>query len=81
MWEDPVLSVAVYIILWWMAFFMMLPIGVRNLDEAGDPGGKGQERGAPSAPNLRQKAVWAAGLAAIAWLAIAITLYVVYYSK
>lgn len=64
---DPFLGVAIYIILWWLAFFCMLPIGVKNLDEAGDAGGIGQERAAPVRPNLGQKAIWAAILAAVVW--------------
>jgi predicted secreted protein len=59
---DPLIAVAVFIITWWLCFFAMLPIGVKNLDEAGDSGGFGQERAAPAAPNLRKKALWAAGL-------------------
>lgn len=60
---DPVITVAVFIIAWWLSFFMMLPIGVKNLDEGGDAGGFGQERAAPVRPDLGKKALWAAGLA------------------
>lgn len=51
----------IYVICWWMALFMVLPIGVRNLDEAGvSP--DGSERGAPAEPLLRKKLIWASGL-------------------
>ncbi len=62
---DPVITGAVFIIAWWLSFFMMLPVGVKNLDEAGEAGGFGQERGAPVRPDLKKKAIWAAGLAAV----------------
>jgi predicted secreted protein len=62
---DPILAGGIYIILWWLSFFLMLPIGVRNLDETGDTGGPGQERAAPTRPLLMQKAIGAAVLAAV----------------
>jgi predicted secreted protein len=65
---DPILSVAIYIIWWWMALFMVLPIGVRNLGEAGIEA-KGSDPGAPEKPMLGKKALWAAGLALIFWVA------------
>jgi predicted secreted protein len=80
MWEDPFLSIAIYILWWWMAFFVMLPMGVRNLDEAGVEA-EGHERGAPSAPDLKRKALWASGIAAVAWIVTAIVLQVLYYGR
>lgn len=80
MWEDPFLSIAIYILWWWMAFFVMLPMGVRNLDESGLEA-KGHDRGAPSTPNLQRKALWAAGIAAGAWILTAIVLQALYYGR
>lgn len=68
---NPLLGVAVFIILWWLCFFLMLPIGAQSLHEAGEDAPSGSERGAPRAPNLGKKALWAAGIAAIAWLGVA----------
>ena len=65
------LGVAIYIILWWLSFFAMLPIGAQSLHEAGEEGAPGIERGAPRAPRLLMKALWAAGVAAILWLGVA----------
>jgi predicted secreted protein len=67
---DPLIGVALYIILWWIAFFAVLPIGVRNLEEAGEETDAGIERGAPHRPRLWMKALWAAGVAAAAWLIV-----------
>jgi predicted secreted protein len=77
---DPLLAAAAWFILWWLCFFMMLPIGVRTLDEAGEAA-PGHDRGAPVAPNLVRKAVWAAGLATIVWLVLIIVLNAVYYDR
>jgi predicted secreted protein len=65
-----VLGVAIYLILWWIAFFLVLPIGVRNLDEAGEATPPGVERAAPARPRLWLKALLAAALAAILWLVV-----------
>lgn len=64
------LSVAIYIILWWLAFFLLLPLGAQSLHEAGEAGAPGVERGAPRAHKLGMKALWAAGLAAVLWLGV-----------
>jgi len=65
------LSIAIYIILWWLCFFMMLPLGARSPHEADEETVPGVERGAPKVLNLRLKAAWAAGLAAVLWLFVA----------
>lgn len=65
-----VLGFAFYILLWWMAFFTVLPLGVRNLDEAGVESVPGVERGAPAAPSLMRKALIAAAIAAIVWIVL-----------
>jgi predicted secreted protein len=67
---NPVMGVAIYFILWWLAFFLMLPIGAQSAHEAGEEVVPGAERGAPRAPNLRAKALWAAGIAAVLWLGV-----------
>jgi predicted secreted protein len=68
---SPFLGVAIYIILWWLSFFAMLPIGAQSLHEAGEEGAPGVERGAPRLPRLGMKALWAAGVAAVLWLGVA----------
>lgn len=62
------LGPATFVVLWWLAFFVMLPIGVRNHDEAGVETAPGVERAAPHAPQLLKKALYAAALAAALWL-------------
>jgi predicted secreted protein len=71
---DPILNVAIFIIWWWMALFAMLPIGVKSVEEADIA--DGHDPGAPRVHNLRRKAVWALGAAAILW---AITATIVFF--
>ena len=65
------LGIAIYVIVWWLSFFLMLPMGAQSHHEAGEETVPGTERGAPKVHNLRVKALIAAGIAAIAWLGIA----------
>jgi predicted secreted protein len=65
------LGIAIYLIVWWLSFFLMLPMGAQSHHEAGEETVPGAERGAPKVHNLRQKALIAAGIAAVAWLGIA----------
>ncbi|KAA2243991.1 DUF1467 family protein [Salinarimonas soli] len=48
---------ALYFVIWWTLLFVTLPIGVRSQQESGEVV-HGSEPGAPSAPNLRLKAIW-----------------------
>jgi predicted secreted protein len=59
-------SLMVISIFWWLAFFMMLPIGVRSQLEDGSVV-PGTEPSAPTAPKLWRKALWALGLALAGW--------------
>ncbi len=65
------LGIAIYIILWWLVFFTMLPMGAGSAHEAGEQYVRGAEHGAPKITNLRLKALLAAGIAAVLWLGVA----------
>jgi predicted secreted protein len=65
------LGVAIYVILWWLAFFVMLPMGAQSLHEADEASVPGVERGAPKSHNLGKKTLWATGIAAVVWLGVA----------
>lgn len=61
-------SIVVLVIVWWIAFQALLPVGVRNPAEsgvnlAGDPG-------APVHANLLVKGLWAALVAVLVWAAL-----------
>lgn len=65
------LGLAIYFILWWLSFFIMLPMGAQSLHEADEQGVPGVERGAPKAHKLRLKMLLAAIVAAPIWLFVA----------
>lgn len=68
---NPLLGAAIYVILWWLAFFAVLPIGAQSLYENEEAGVPGAERGAPKAHNLGAKALLAGAIAAVVWLGVA----------
>ena len=55
----------VYIVLWWIVLFAVLPLGVRRVSNPGP----GQDHGAPERPQLLRKAVITTVVAAALWLA------------
>lgn len=57
----------VFLIIWWTALFLVLPLGVRGQAEEGDivPG---SEPGAPVSTNIKKKFLQTTGLAVILWL-------------
>lgn len=61
---------AVYLTIWWLILFVMLPIGARSQAEAGDVV-PGTEPGAPLLANIRRKLVWTTVAAAVVWLVLA----------
>lgn len=48
---------ALYFVIWWILLFAVLPFGIRSQVEAGEVV-RGSEPGAPTAPGLREKAIW-----------------------
>jgi predicted secreted protein len=50
-------AIAIYFIVWWATLFVVLPWGVRNPHESGEPVGEGHEPGAPVNPQLLRKAL------------------------
>jgi predicted secreted protein len=58
----------VYLLIWWVALFCVLPIGTRPVQEA-DPEAGGW-RGAPAKPMLGRKLLGTTVLAAILWIGV-----------
>jgi len=58
-------GIMVYLVIWWIALFMVLPLGVRRVENPG----RGQELGAPERPDLLRKAIITTIVAAVLWLA------------
>ena len=67
-------SLAVYLVIWWMVLFAVLPLGVVSHAEAGIDKGDGGDPGAPVDPKLKRKfftTTWvSAVLFAILWLIV-----------
>jgi len=63
-WTTVVAWAAIYVVVWWITIFAVLPLGVRSQDEAGEVR-PGSEPGAPIAPRLLRKAAITTVAAAI----------------
>jgi predicted secreted protein len=71
------LSIVVYVTIWWIVLFAILPIGVRSATEAGVVDApQGSDPGAPAAPNLGRKALWTTLVAAVVFVALDFYVYV-----
>lgn len=58
-------AIAIYLLIWVVTLFMVLPIGVRTHEEAGEDRVKGQADSAPARPNLGKKLIWNTLLAGV----------------
>ena len=65
-------ALIVFLVSWWLVFLPSLSIGIQNYEESGEEIVPGSEGGAPVAPMLRKKAVWATIGAAIITAVMAI---------
>jgi predicted secreted protein len=48
-------AVSMYLVIWWVVLFAMLPIGVRTSEEEGEKAVPGTAESAPHLPNLLPK--------------------------
>lgn len=62
------LAIAIYLTIWWIVLFAVLPLGVRQQDEDDRPAGG--DPGAPAAPRLLIKAVITTGVATVLFAAL-----------
>ena len=61
-------GVVVYLLVWWIVIFAILPIGTRP-DAAGDPAAGGW-RGTPVAAHLQRKVIATTLVSAVIWFGI-----------
>jgi predicted secreted protein len=59
-------GIAVYIVIWWLVIFMVLPWGVHPIEQ-GDVE-KGHAASAPLRPRMRRKVAITTAIAAVLWL-------------
>jgi predicted secreted protein len=63
----PVTSIAIYLVIWWVVLFTILPLGVTSHADAGIDPGDGGDPGAPVNPNLKRKFITTSWVSAIIW--------------
>lgn len=56
---------AIYALFWTLSLFVILPIGVKTSEEAGEEVGPGHANSAPHRHDLKRKVVWTTLLAAV----------------
>ena len=59
-------GILVYVIVWWVVLFMVLPWGVRRVENPEE----GHEAGAPANPMILRKALITTGITAVIWIAL-----------
>lgn len=69
-------ALIVFLVSWWLVFLPSLSIGIQSHEESGENVVPGAEAGAPVAPMLLKKALWATIGAAIITLVMAIVITV-----
>ena len=67
---DPLFAVSVYLVLWWVVLFAVLPLGVTTHHDAGIPVPGGGEPGSPVNPNLKRKFITTTWVSAIVFVVI-----------
>ena len=60
-------GIVVFVIIWWLVFFMTLPIGIRSPDEAGVEVEQGHAPSAPVRPRLLLKAGVTTAVSIVLW--------------
>jgi len=63
---DLVSGIVVYVMLWWLTLFTVLPVGVRREDSVE----QGNDPGAPKNPMLLRKLLATTVIAAIVWVVV-----------
>ena len=66
---NPFSAFVMYLIIWWLTLFAVLPTGVRGQAETGDIV-KGSEPGAPVDSDMKRKFKWTTIIATILWVIV-----------
>ncbi|WP_425989860.1 DUF1467 family protein [Brevundimonas sp. TWP2-3-2] len=62
----PITMFAIYIVVWWVVLFTVLPLGTSS--ETHEPPTDGSQWGAPKTPNLKRKFITTTWVAFLLWL-------------
>ncbi|MEP4380736.1 MAG: DUF1467 family protein [Alphaproteobacteria bacterium] len=63
---NPVTAIVVFIIIWWLSLFIVLPWGVRRTENPEE----GHDHGAPARPMLVRKLLITTGIAILLFVAV-----------
>jgi len=66
---SPFSALVVYLLIWWVTLFAILPLGVRGQAEENDIV-RGSEPGAPVKPELKRKFILTTLVATILWVIV-----------
>lgn len=72
----PVTALGIYIIVWWVTLFAVLPLGRREEtaeDRAAMP--PGCDAGAPAHPHMKRKLIMTTWMAAIVWAVLMVIIF------
>ncbi len=70
----PVTMFAIYIVVWWVVLFAILPLGTSS--ETHEPPTDGRQWGAPDTPNLKKKFITTTWVALIVWVGVMGLVYI-----
>ncbi len=59
-------GIVVFTIVWWVVFFCMLPIGMRQPEQRV----AGEMPGAPENPDIKRKVIWTTLASVVVWIII-----------
>ena len=63
-------SIVVYVIIWWIVFFSVLPIGIKHGDRQFDNNLEGIDPGAPKNPNILKKFLYTTLITTVIFIGI-----------
>lgn len=72
---NPIAAAAIYIMIWWISFFAVLPFGNISHREAGLENKDGGDPGAPLKTNLKNKILINTGIAFVLWAIFMLSLH------
>ena len=62
----PITMFAIYIVVWWVVLFTVLPLGTSS--ETHEPPTDGSQWGAPKTPNLKRKFITTTWVSLLLWM-------------
>ena len=71
---NPFAAIAIFIMIWWVIFFMILPLWSRSHAETGIEVTKGGDPGAPVVTHLKKKLIYNTIIAFVVWVILMLAL-------